>query len=253
MNTNKSNLIILTPGLSGSSVLTALLSKSGYFLGDNTAKIQYDTFENQKLVEHNISLLRQTGYQRDDPGDIPPPSVEKIRALHNNIDIAPYIDFIKECEKSSPWIWKDPRLSYTMFFWKELLTMNDCNFILITREMDQIWTGLILRARLPVSLKNLRKVQGNAISSARQFLNAYSINALELNFEGLLLYPENTLDLLNSFLGLNISRKELSSVYTGKLNRKRWSWHQKALACLYFMLYKAMGKEVRIPRPLRSN
>src|SRR6056297_1716649 len=190
MQHKKSNLIILTPGLSGSSVITALIAKSGYFLGDNTAKIQYDTFENEKLVEHNISLLRYTGYQWDDPGDIPPPSVEKIKALHNVVEVATYRDFVIDCDDSAPWIWKDPRLSYTIFFWKDLLNISDCKFIHITREPKQVWTGLILRARFPISLKNLQTIHKNAISSVRQFLDSYSIKALNLNFEDLILHSE---------------------------------------------------------------
>ena len=248
MRQKKPNLIILTPGLSGSSVITSLISNAGYFLGKNTAKIEYDTFENKKLVEHNITLFKQTGFMWRDPGDLPPPSIEKMKELHKNIDLNPYRDFIKECDESSPWIWKDPRLSYTMFFWKELLNLENCKFIHITREIRQIWTGVILRVPLPVSFKNLQTVHGNTINSAEHFLDSNSINALKLELEDLLINPDSNLEKINSFLDINLSIDDFKRVYNGKLYKKRWSPIQQAKAHLYFYLFKAAGKEIKFPR-----
>ena len=45
------NTIILTSGLTGSSVLTGLLARGGFWAGDRTAKKKdYDTFENEELI-----------------------------------------------------------------------------------------------------------------------------------------------------------------------------------------------------------
>lgn len=252
MNHNKPNLIILTPGLSGSSVITSLISNAGYFLGKNTAKIEYDTFENKKLVEHNITLFKQTGYKWHDPGSLPPPSIGKMKELYNNIDLNPYRNFIKECDESSPWIWKDPRLSYTMFFWKELLDLDNCKFIHITREIKQIWTGIVLRVPLPAAFKNIRAIQNNTIRSAEQFLDLYSINALTLKFEDLLINPDTNLEKINSFLDINLSIDDFKKVYNGKLYKKRWSLIQQVKAHLYFFLFKAAGKEIKFPRHLHK-
>jgi len=54
----KKNVIILTHGVSGSSVFAALLGRAGYWLGSETVqKPDYDTFENAALVALNYELL----------------------------------------------------------------------------------------------------------------------------------------------------------------------------------------------------
>ena len=54
----KKNVIILTYGLSGSSVLTGLLVRGGYWPGAKTyVKPDYDTFENVRLIELNKQLF----------------------------------------------------------------------------------------------------------------------------------------------------------------------------------------------------
>ena len=52
------NVIILTSGLTGSSVLTGLISRVGYWNGDQTHKKEYDTCENSELISLNLSLFQ---------------------------------------------------------------------------------------------------------------------------------------------------------------------------------------------------
>ena len=57
---SKHNVIILTHGISGSSVVSALLAQAGYWLGEETRiKPGYNTFENSSLVSINENLLKQ--------------------------------------------------------------------------------------------------------------------------------------------------------------------------------------------------
>src|SRR4030095_5715458 len=54
----KKNVIVLTHGWSGSSMLAALLGTAQYWLGDETGeKSDYDTFENRRLVELNRQMM----------------------------------------------------------------------------------------------------------------------------------------------------------------------------------------------------
>ena len=58
------NVIILTSGITGSSVLSGFLAHSGYWAGDTTHKKEYDTFENAELIALNLKILQQAGYRR---------------------------------------------------------------------------------------------------------------------------------------------------------------------------------------------
>ena len=57
------NVIILTSGVSGSSVLTGLIAKAGYWTGDTTAKKEYETYENQELIDLNLRLFKESGFR----------------------------------------------------------------------------------------------------------------------------------------------------------------------------------------------
>src|SRR5229473_2043132 len=46
-----------------------------------------------------------------------------------------------------PWVWKDPRLWLTIYFWKSLLSLDQCRFILLT----VIWIRLGYQASFSVS------------------------------------------------------------------------------------------------------
>jgi hypothetical protein len=55
------NVIVLTSGLSGSSVLTSLVAKAGYWTGETHKKHDYDTYENTELLDLNLKILAPAG------------------------------------------------------------------------------------------------------------------------------------------------------------------------------------------------
>ena len=72
MSKENPNVIILTSGISGSSVLTGLISRAGYWLGDVTHKKEYDTYENQELIDLDLQLFKQSEYTGTMPWSSPP-------------------------------------------------------------------------------------------------------------------------------------------------------------------------------------
>ena len=111
------NVIILTSGISGSSVLTGLISRAGYWTGDITHKKEYDTYENQELIDLDLRLFKQSGYTGNYAMEFSSAAIEQIRALNGTIDDHPFREFLQKCEAHQPWIWKDPRLWMTIRFW----------------------------------------------------------------------------------------------------------------------------------------
>lgn len=126
------NVIVLTSGLSGSSVVTNLLSKAGYWLGVSTCvKADYNTYENSQLVYLNDLLLKAVGYDANYSRSVKPDKVIEVGALFSSINLAPFKEFIDICEDSGPWLWKDPRLWVTMPFWVQLLEKDSFQVVLL--------------------------------------------------------------------------------------------------------------------------
>src|SRR5437867_1497162 len=105
----KDNVVILTTGLSGSSVLTGLIARAGYWPGDSTHKKEYDTFENQELVKLNKALIDDAGFKGDYMTQFSPEAIRRVSTIDATAGKDRYRMFINTCDGHRPWIWKDPR------------------------------------------------------------------------------------------------------------------------------------------------
>jgi len=235
----KKNIIILTPGLSGSSLLTSLLGKAGYWFGEETKKISYDTFENDTLVDININILERLGFSQkniiNQSVKFLQTGMQKQAGTDDNIQC---YNLIKDCGINEPWIWKDPRLCYTIHFWSELMDIKNIKFILMTRDLKQVWTGTILRADYIIPYRKLQVDQEHPTNSAKEFLSCNSLDHLHVTFEDILLDPEKTLQNLNQFLSTELTHNDLLNVYRGKLYSKRWNARDFIKACFKYSIHR---------------
>ncbi|MFX0195821.1 MAG: hypothetical protein ACFFCW_06845 [Candidatus Hodarchaeota archaeon] len=249
----RKNIIILTTGASGSSVLTGLISTQGYWLGEETKKIDFETYENAELVDLNIRILYASGFKRSDCNDLPPPSIAAIEKLSQSINLRPFLDFLERCKNHQPWVWKDPRLSFTIHFWAQLTDLSACRFIFIDRDPYQSYAGLILSRRVPMSFKDQIQINRNYTKSCNQFFKDRGLRPFKCTFEDLILDPENLLQKLNSFLELQIDLDHLKSIYDGRLFMKRYSKLDFIEAKLIYLFFRYARQDyIRFPRGQQS-
>ena len=213
---NVPNAIILTSGLSGSSVLAGLLARSGYWAGDSTVQKDYDTFENSDLVKLNTKLLAEAQFTGNYTKEFSPEAIRAVSALCSRIDEQPYRAFIDDCNAHAPWVWKDPRLWMTIRFWANLLPLRNCRFLLLTRDHTHAWVSCTLRRHIQ-TLRHLKQYELSIERAIRSFLNTYGLPFLHLKYEEMIRNPERTLEQLNSHLGSDLTVRDLAGVYKGKL------------------------------------
>jgi len=211
------NVVILTNGLSGSSVLTGLIARAGYWAGDSTfKKADYDTFENQELVALNLQLLREAGYTGNYAMEFSRDGIERVASLNGGIDATPYRAFVEKCQSHAPWIWKDPRLWLTIRFWHQFLPLSQCRFVVLTRNVFQTWISTTLRRQIQ-EYSYLRRYMDGITGSIVEYLHEYEIPYLALEYEQLILQPDGAIKRLNDFLGTGLSITDLQQVYTKPL------------------------------------
>lgn len=210
------NAIILTSGLSGSSVLTGLIRRAGYWPGDETFKKDgyetYETYENQKLIALNRQLFREVGYTGNYQIEFSAQTIESIAALHKTIDCREYRSFIEECTDHRPWVWKDPRLWLTIRFWRKLLDVQQCRFILLTRGALQSWVSSLLRRQIMTYRYSLN-YEGRIRKAILDFLDTEALPYLHVEYERLIRRPADAIADLNSYLGTNLGVEDLKQVY----------------------------------------
>ena len=228
----KKNVIILTSGLSGSSVLTGLIASAGYWTGDKTfRKSDYETNENQELIDLNLRLFAEAGYKGNYLLEFSSPAMQAIADLSRTIDLSIYRAFIDKCNAHRPWIWKDPRLWLTIRFWKNLLDLQQCSFILLTRGSMQSWISSTLRRQI-TTYRYSKNYEDNIRQSAAAFLTAHSLPYLNLSYEDLIVNPALALNRLNEFLNIRLTVTDLKKIYYKPLYkspRNSWANHVKAV------------------------
>jgi hypothetical protein len=212
----QNNVIILTSGLSGSSVLTGLISRAGYWTGDRTHKKEYDTYENQDLIDLNLRLIEAAGYSGDYTREFSSEALARIGMLRGAVDDTPFRRFLATCDQRGPWIWKDPRLWLTIRFWKEILPLDDCRFILLTRDLRHAWVSSTLRRQIR-SYSSLKLYEQKILDSITRFLDDGQLSYLHLVYENMIVRPEEAIAQLNAHLDINLSVEDLMAIYHSPL------------------------------------
>jgi hypothetical protein len=235
----RDNVLVLTSGLSGSSVVTALLSAAGYFTGDSTYKKKdYDTFENSLLVALNEQLLAYVGYGAEYSERVLSDKLEKIKALATGQDQAfdrqPFSEFVHSLKGHQPWLWKDPRLWATVPFWLEMLSDQPLKIVFVDRNMQQRWISEILRRNIQ-SYAYLQDYNQRIKAIVSDFANNNNIPLLSIEFDELIQNPEHTIAEVNSFLGTSLQLADLKRIYRLPLYKRPRGLRDLLLAMLIYL------------------
>jgi hypothetical protein len=209
----KSNVVVLTSGLTGSSVLTGLISEAGYWTGDRTVKKKdYDTFENADLVSLNQRIFDAADFKEDYMTHFSPDALARMDSLSQETDTSEFRAFVEKCNQHGPWIWKDPRLWMTVHFWKDIVDLRSCKFIVLTRDLRQLWVSTLLRRQI-VSYRASRAYEEHVRDSAIGFLDRNRLSYHVVRYEDVVVRPAPTIGRLNDYLGAELTVNDLKKVY----------------------------------------
>ena len=229
------NVIILTGGLTGSSVLAGVLGAAGYWSGEDTFKKRdYNTYENSELIRLNRRLMARVAAGEDYTTRFMPEAIRQIEGLIGREDPAEYEALVAECESHGPWLWKDPRLWMTIRFWQPLLPWDRIKVLLLRRDPVQAWISCTQRRQIQ-TYSYACSYNESIQSSLREFLENRSIRYLPVLFEDLVVRPEAEIARLGEFLGAPLTMDHLLSTYDGVLYRKPKSVRDGVEATLIYL------------------
>lgn len=230
-----SNIVIMTTGLAGSSVLAGLFARAGLWPGHETCKKHdYDTFENRRLVELNQQIFTATGFDGAYTEVYDPNFVDFIERRADAIDPAPFRDFLAECDLHAPWVWKDPRLWLTLPVWARWTDFSNVRFVHLTREVDQAWISITIRRQIQTPDYVRRYIEGIDDWILR-CLRSRQLPVHSLTYEELLLAPERVLRDLSEFSGTHLEIEHLRAVHHGELYRRQRGWRDGLKARLIYL------------------
>ncbi len=141
------NVVIVGMARSGTSAIAGIFARRGYYSGassethirEGDAHNPFGYFEADDLIERNVEVLRRAGYAHHntwlfDP--IPPPAVERIRELEPTVE---HRRFVQSYDRRAPWLWKDPRLCFTLPYWWQLVDRAETRVLLVQREALDVY------------------------------------------------------------------------------------------------------------------
>lgn len=229
------NVIILTAGLTGSSVIAGLLAGAGYWVGAETVeKPDYDTFENRDLVALNDRILAHAGHHERFDRVFQPEFIDALVRRTADVATEPYRYFIDTCDVHRPWLWKDPRLWLTIRFWAGLIDLKQVRVIIVSRQQSQAWVSHMLRRQIQTPRYCLEYIGGIRASSIA-FVKQYDVPYIDIVYEQILLAPEETIQRIGNFLDIELTMDDLHRNFRGRLYRMHHGPLHYGLAALIYL------------------
>jgi hypothetical protein len=221
------NIIILTTGRSGSSVLAGLLAGDDRYWVDKAAipkrkGYPFGDFENPELIRLNKQLYTHLDYPNPalhclKGGTV---SVDDLKRLWHRADAAPFRQFVDTCERNRPWLWKDPRLAYTMFYWSNRIDLAQTQFVHIARGRHEIFLSLS-KSGIKYTKSEVYRFVEMKEGIIEAFFNEHRILPLRIDYQDL--WNRSALNSkIEPILGFTISRQAYDTIVVPK-NRPKES------------------------------
>ncbi|HET9948620.1 MAG TPA: sulfotransferase [Longimicrobiales bacterium] len=160
--------LIVGPPRSGTSLASSILARAGYHVGsigyvrkrvgDDHNPFGY--FEADRVVEANAVVLRRAGYPFHNTWTFRP---EIDKAAERRIgELEPSDEdrlLLDDYEPHAPWLWKDPRLCFTLPYWSKLVDWSRTVVYLTTRDLADAYPSFRRKEWCGWSLSERRRVR----------------------------------------------------------------------------------------------
>lgn len=207
---------------SGTSLAASIFGKKGYYVAHSEKNDlqKADRFnpsgywEASSLMAENKKILRSVGFAHDNTWFFDPISEEQVLAIRKLAPLPGHLDFVDEYNRNSPWLWKDPRLCYTLAYWWPLLDPDTTRVLLVTRNSAEIihsfkrikhdWSTTI-----PMEDEHILDRINMHINSAKDILHQYAIPHIEVDYSAYSQKPDEIAERLSQLSGIHLKKHDL--------------------------------------------
>jgi len=221
------NTIVIGMPRSGTSMTAAIFARQGYFLaededeelrpGDENNPEGY--FEAASLVERNVHLFRRVGYTAHNTWLFQPITDDQADQLQTLELTHTDRQFVSTYEQHSPWLWKDPRLCYTLGYWWPLLNPETTRVLVLRRRPEETWNSFLRldwrefneEARVDVYQRI-----NHHLTTAMETIERLSIPHIVVHYDEYSESPMAVANRINTCMGLQLDIEALG--FDGSLN-----------------------------------
>ena len=221
------NVLVVGMPRSGTSMTTSIFANNGYFVAENTDKQlrSGDEFnpsgywEAEPLIKSNVEILNSAGFNFDNTWLFEEITDEQASSIYKVKPFPEHIKLINNFNENSPWVWKDPRLCYTLGYWWPLLNPETTAVLFLKREPKEIYQSFQRLKWRTTSQKDKLDLQQRIedhLEAAKKAIDKYIIPHITIHYSDFKTAPKETVNKINEFFDLNLTIKDLG--YKNKLN-----------------------------------
>lgn len=217
---SKKNVLIVGMARSGTSMTSAIFVNAGYFVADNTAEDlreadEYNPsgyWEASDLIKCNEEIFDLVGFNAGNTWIKQSISDKQADSISTLTPVESHGKVIKNYNQHAPWIWKDPRLCYTLSYWWPLLNPENTSVLLLKREPLEIYKSFLrLKWRTNSQedkAETLNRIK-NHLDYAEKAIKKHNIPHICINYADFEKAPVETTKLINKCFGTNIQASDL--------------------------------------------
>jgi hypothetical protein len=253
------NALVVGPPRSGTSLTAAVFARNGYYVGamakaavrEGDDYNPFGYFEADDLIERNVALLQRAGFPFHNTWKFEAISEETIARIPELPPSDEDRRLVASYEARSPWLWKDPRLCFTLGYWWKLLDPAQTAVFLIDRDPEQTlhsfrrvgWGA----GERDVMLQRIRR----HARAAAEAVESLHIPHLAVLYEDYLRRPEEVARRINDLFGLKLRPEDLNvrrDLSHATLRGRVSGWFRQTLDT--GAMQRLRGLKRVVPRPL---
>lgn len=120
--------------------------------------------------------------------------------------------FLQQYEANAPWVWKDPRLCYTLGYWGRMLDPATTRVVLTLRDPQAIYLSFVRlgwRGETPADRADVMARIAGHWAAARDAILTHEIPCLEVRYEDFASDPDGVARALARFCELDLGPNDL--------------------------------------------
>ena len=223
------NVLIVGMPRSGTSMTASIFSHNQYFIADDKdnelrSGDEYNPsgyWEAKPLIQSNAEIFAKAGFKHNNTWLFDAIKPEQASAISQLSPSNKHKQLVDNFNQNSPWMWKDPRLCYTLGYWWPLLNHETTRVLLLKRDENEIYQSFLRlkwRTATAENKADVHKRIKDHLAAAEQAIKQHNIPYIEINYADYKNKPEETAAELSAFFNINIGPQDLG--YNHKLNNQ---------------------------------
>jgi hypothetical protein len=221
------SVVVVGMPRSGTSLVAGIFGRQGFFAAEDSEEELRDGdhhnpfgyWEAETLTRVNAEVFAAAGYPEDTSWLGRAMSDEEADRICRLAPLPGHADLVARYEARAPWIWKDPRLCYTLGYWWPMLSSDSTRVVITRRDPEAIYQSFVrVHWRAPSDEARddvFKRVEGH-LTAAWAAVERLGIPALEVQYEDFADKPAETARRLSEFLHLKLEPADLG--FSSKLD-----------------------------------